>query len=181
MPTNDLDPESSTAGGEGLRFDAPSPRDGAAMWSLVEQVGLDLNSPYAYVMWAEYFAVTSVVVHRDDELVGFVAGFCPPQDPDTLFVWQIGVAPSARRLGLGSRMLDHLVRRCAPRHVEATVTPDNDASASLFRSMGSRHGAPVIEEMAFPAELFPGGHEAEIRFRIGPLPVQPTAQPTITR
>lgn len=170
MPTNDLASE-NVAPELGLRLRTPSPDDGEPLWRLAAEVGLDLNSPYAYVMWGEYFSDTSVVADAQGTAVGFVTGFRPPNDTETLFVWQIGVSASARRTGLGARMLDHLIERTGCRYLEATVTPDNAASAALFRGVGTRHGAAVDEQMAFPAALFPDGHEAEVRFRIGPLPV----------
>ncbi len=139
------------------------------MRGLARAVGLDDNSPYAYVMWGDYFASTSVVARRGDTVIGFVSGFLAPERPSTLFVWQIGVAASCRRTGLGSRMLDHLVGRVGPSYVEATVTPDNDASAALFRALGSRTGARVDEAMAYPSDLLGDGHESEVRFRIGPF------------
>ncbi len=169
MPTNDLASE-NVAPEPGLRFRTPSPSDGRALWELAGEVGLDLNSPYAYVLWGEHFAATSLVAERDGAAVGFVTGFHPPELPDTLFVWQIGVAAAARRTGLGARMLDHLLERTGARFLDATVTPDNTASAALFRSVATRHDAEVVEAPLFGAELFPEGHEAEVRFRIGPLP-----------
>ena len=168
MPTNDLAPE-TVAPEVDLRLRTPSPDDGEPLWRLAGEVGLDLNSPYAYVMWGEYFAGTSVVAESGGTIAGFVTGFSVPARPDTLFVWQIGVAASARRTGLGATMLDHLLERTGARYLEATVTPDNDASAALFRSVGTRHDAPVTEGLAFAADLFPDGHEPELRFRIGPL------------
>ena len=51
--------------------------------------------------------------------------------------------------------------------MEATVTPSNSASETLFRRFGERHGLPVSVEPLFGEELFPAGHEAERRFRIG--------------
>jgi L-2,4-diaminobutyric acid acetyltransferase len=63
--------------------------------------------------------------------------------------------------------------------VEATVTPDNSASAALFRSLAARHDTAVEEEPAFAAELFPGGHDAEVRFRIGPLGDRSTRRDTL--
>ena len=41
----------------------------------------------------------------------------------------------------------------------------------LFRRFGARHDAPVTTEALFEEEHFPPGHEAEIRFRIGPIGV----------
>ena len=79
------------------------------------------------------------------------------------------MAEGARGRGLAGQMLDELAERTSLLHLEATVTPTNAASAALFRGFGARHGAPVVEDPAFPAELFPGGHEAEVRFRIGPI------------
>ena len=177
MPTNDLDPETVVPEGE-LRFRSPTPSDGEALWRLAGEVGLDLNSPYAYVLWGEYFAGTSVVAEVGGDTVGFVTGFRPPEDHDTLFVWQIGVAARARRSGLGARMLDHLLQRTGASNLEATVTPDNVASEALFRSVGTRHDAPVSTSPLFAADLFPDGHQPEVRFRIGPFR---RPRPTTTR
>lgn len=168
MPTSEPDPRTA-APEPGLRLKRPDAGDGTALWQLAADVGLDLNSPYAYVLWGEYFAQTSVVATRGDEYVGFVIGFRPPDSGDSLFVWQIGVADSARRTGLGASMLDHLLDRTRVEYVEATVTPENDASAALFRSLGKRHGATVDEADFFAADLFPRGHQPERLFRIGPI------------
>lgn len=141
------------------------------MWDLARRAGLDLNSPYAYVMWADHFGATSVVASRDDgdsgaELLGYVTGFLLPDEPTTLFIWQIAVDDQARGRGLGGAMLDELVERTGATALEATVTPDNAASAALFRGLAGRQGSVAMEEEAYPARLFPGDHEAEIRFRI---------------
>ncbi|HEX6239230.1 MAG TPA: diaminobutyrate acetyltransferase [Acidimicrobiales bacterium] len=171
--------------GLGVRFRPPTPRDGRALWELAGAVGLDLNSPYAYVLWGDRFSASSIVAVADAGfagagtegsgrdagagIVGFVAGFHPPDDPATIFVWQIGVAAPARGSGIGGRMLDELVSRTGARWLEATVTPSNGASAALFRSVGTRHDTSVEEELVYPADLFPDGHEPEVLFRIGPL------------
>lgn len=158
----------------------PDRSDGAAMWELA-QGAVDSNSPYAYVMLCEYFAASCVVAERDGAAVGFVTGFRPPEDPSTLFVWQIVVGPAARGTGLGSRMLDHLADRPSAPPVttlEATVTPDNTASRKLFRSFARRRGVECTETPLFAAADFPtdaGPHEPEDRFRIGPWSPQPDA------
>jgi L-2,4-diaminobutyric acid acetyltransferase len=143
--------------------------DGAALWSLARSNDLDENSPYAYLLWSEYFRSTTVVATDDrDAAVGFVMAFLRPDDPDTVFVWQVGVAADHRRRGIAGRLLDELFERTGARAVEATVTPSNSASQTLFRRFGERHGLAVAVEPLFPEELFPTGHEAELRFRISP-------------
>lgn len=169
VPTNDPTTATLALDDEGHRFEPPTREDGPAMWALADEVGLDSNSPYSYVMCGDYFASTSVVVRQGDEIVGFVTGFLAPAEPTTLFVWQIGVADSARRLGLGSRMLDHLVERLHPLHLEATVTPDNAASAALFRSLGTRRRTQAELSPAYPSELLGSAHDPELRFRVGPF------------
>lgn len=145
--------------------------DGPALLELSTSSGLDENSPYAYLMWAEYFGDTSIVATEPelDEPIGFVAGFCRPDDPDTVFVWQVGVDDDHRRRGIAAMLLDRLVEQTGATHLEATVTPSNLASATLFTRFGDRHGAPVDTHELFEEELFPEGHEAEIRYRIGPV------------
>lgn len=148
------------------RFRPPEPPDGQVMWALAARVGLDLNSAYAYVMWSDHHATTSVVAEADDEIVGFALAFRLPAEPDALFVWQIGVDERARGAGIAGRMLDELVARVGPSVVEATVTPGNRASMALFGALGARHGSTVARTMAYDGDLFPAGHEAEIRLRI---------------
>lgn len=169
---------SASADRVALRYRHARKADGPALWALAKANGLDENSPYAYVLWAEYFGDTTVVAtdptsgptgDGDDTPVGFVTAFRRPDEPGTVFVWQIGVDGSHRRRGIAGSLLDELVERCGADHLEATVTPSNTASETLFTRFGARHGAPVATEELFGAELFPPGHEAEVRFRIGPL------------
>ncbi|HEY9556824.1 MAG TPA: diaminobutyrate acetyltransferase [Acidimicrobiales bacterium] len=152
--------------GGSVRFRTPEPSDGRAMWALAKRSGLDLNSPYAYVMWGDYHAATSVVATLDDAVVGYITGFRVPDAPGRVFVWQIAVDEHQRGHGIGGRMLDDLVRRTGAEAIEATVTPENAPSAALFRALGARHGTTVEETPAYEEHLFPEGHEAEVRFRI---------------
>lgn len=144
--------------------------DGPALWSLAKANGLDENSPYAYVLWSEYFRSTTVVATDDDAPVGFVMAFLRPDDDTTVFVWQVGVDDTHRRRGIAGRLLDELFERSGATALEATVTPSNSASETLFRRFGARHGLSVAVEPLFGEELFPPGHEAELRFRISPRP-----------
>lgn len=153
----------------GVGFRYPSLGDAGALWQLAKDSGLDENSPYAYAMWSDYFASTSIVAIDHGEVVGFVMGFHAPEEPDCLFVWQVGVDERARGRGIALQMISELIQRHGSRWIEATVTPGNEASTALFRSLGAQFETTVAEELAYPAEIFPIEHEEEIRFRIGPL------------
>ena len=164
-------PTTTSAQPSSLAYRSARREDGPALWTLARSNDLDENSPYAYLLWSEYFAGTTIVAVDDrDAPVGFVMAFPRPDEPDTVFVWQIGVAADHRRRGIAGRLLDELFERAGASAVEATVTPTNTASATLFRRFGERHGLAVTVEPLFGEELFPPGHEAEERFRIGPTP-----------
>lgn len=150
--------------------------DGAAMWRLAEESqSLDPNSPYAYLMAGKYFSATSVVAEWEGELVGFVTAFRLPDEPDTVFVWQIGVSRTHRGKGIGSKMLNELLARevCQEvRYLEATVTAGNEPSKALFRGLATAFGTACEVKECFPEALFPASeqqHEAEWTYRIGPL------------
>ncbi|MEX1177324.1 MAG: diaminobutyrate acetyltransferase, partial [Nitriliruptor sp.] len=146
--------------------------DGAALHALVRDGGgLDLNSPYAYVLGERMFAATSVAAATADGLDGFVYGIAPANEPTTLFVWQVGVAPHARGRGLGLTMLRWLVDAVGPTHVEATVTPSNTASRRLFAALARDLATElVVSRWVEPEELGDPGHEPEDLHRIGPIP-----------
>lgn len=161
-----------------IHFDRPSVADGAALWQLVGDCPpLDRNSPYCYLLLAHHFAATCVVARAGASLAGAITGYCLPQAPDTLFVWQVAVHPHFRGQGLGARMLDALLAApgCAGvRDVETTVAPDNGASNAMFEAFARRHGATLARSAGFPAALFPpvpgaAPHAPEECLRIGPF------------
>ena len=147
--------------------------DGGAMWRLARESGvLEENAEYTYHMFSHFFGETSTVADLDGKAVGFVAGFRPPYREDSLFVWQIAVAEEARGRGLAAAMLHGLIQRLSPRihYLEATVTPDNEASMRTFRKIARDLDTSVTEEVLFPGNRFHGpSHEDEVLFRIGPI------------
>lgn len=157
----------------GVMVRAPQVADAAAIWKLLPAIGnLERNSAYAYLLLCSHFAGTSLVAERDGAIAGFVLAYRPPNDPSSLFVWQVGVAPAARGGGLGTLMLDGVLARPACEgvtHLTATVSPDNLASLALFRGYARRRGVACEIGPGFPAPLFPAPHPDEDLLRIGPL------------
>lgn len=168
----------------GIRLRSPVDTDAIGMRRLAERTGvLDVNSTYAYLLWATDFAATSIVADAPatGALLGYITGYHPPARPEVLFVWQVAVDPAAQGRGLGGAMLDALVARvCADRNggpvtVEATVAPSNSSSRALFGALARRHGVPITEQPRFGADLLDldGGHEDEPMLRIGPITRHP--------
>jgi L-2,4-diaminobutyric acid acetyltransferase len=149
------------------RLRGPEPGDAPALWALAGACGLDRNSHYAYALLGRYF-VDSCRVTEDAEanVIGFVSGFRVPADPGVLFVWQVAVAPHQRGRGIAGRMLDDLADRLDIHTLEASVTPRNTASMTLFRAFGTRRGGMAVETPLFGPELLGPGHEPEILVRI---------------
>ncbi len=148
--------------------------DGGAIWRLVRDSGvLDVNSAYMYLLLAKDFADTCVVAEDGDELLGFVTGYRPPQRPESIFLWQVGVSAAARGRGLGKSLLAAFLRTPGARGarlLETTISPSNDASRALFTAVARDLGASIDLTEGFRADHFPeGGHEAEELYRIGPI------------
>lgn len=157
-------------------IESPTKADGAALWRIArDSQKLDLNSPYAYLLWCRDFADTSVVTKVDGRAVGFVTGYRRPSAPDTALVWQVAVDESERGVGLAGKMLDELFTRLVGqgvRYLETTITPDNTASIKLFTSFAHRWDADLECSILFEQSHFPGQaqpHEQEELYRIGPL------------
>lgn len=148
--------------------------DGAALHALVAaSPPLDLNSVYAYLLLAHHHGATCVVADGGDALLGAITAYQPPQQPDTLFVWQVAVAAGVRGEGLAARMLDYLrLQVMAPRALrwlDTTITPGNAASHRLFTSFGLRHDVGCSMTTLFGAAQFgEHGHDDERLYHLGP-------------
>lgn len=153
---------------------APEAFDGAGVWKLIAGSGsLDENSLYCNLLQCSHFAQTCVLAEVEGRAVGWMSGHILPQSPDTLFVWQICVDPSARGLGVARQMIAHVLARDACRkvtHLECTITEANNASWALFRSMARVLDAPLASEPQFLRQTHLNNrHDSEHRVNIGPF------------
>ncbi len=159
-----------------IMFRGPEARDGQRIWALVHEGDvLEENSAYCYLLLCTHFASSGIVAEQDGELAGFVTAYRPPSDPGAVFVWQVGVASSARARGLGTRLLNRLVEQPGnrdARYLTATVDPDNEPSNRLFEAFARSQGTRLERAHGFGPELFPPGHAPEPLLRIGPLPTR---------
>ncbi|MGP0583985.1 diaminobutyrate acetyltransferase [Paenibacillus timonensis] len=153
----------------------PVPSDANSVYELIRSCQtLDLNSAYGYLVLCDYFRETCVVAEEGASLVGFLSAFRSPLRPDTLFVWQVAVADSHRKQGIGKRMLAFLLSENGTppiSYLEATISQSNLASARLFTGIAREHAAPVEITSGYKAEMFPTvlQHEDEPLYRIGPF------------
>ncbi|GAE93475.1 L-2,4-diaminobutyric acid acetyltransferase [Gracilibacillus boraciitolerans JCM 21714] len=154
-------------------FSQPTKHDGAALWELVANSTLDTNSSYKYILMSEYFSDTCVVAKQGNQVVGFITAFIPPKKQDAVFVWQVGVDASQRGKGIASNMLHHLLNSegCQNvKFVEATITPSNKASQSLFQKLARDFQTDITSSEFFTKDIFPGDeHEEELKFIVGPI------------
>jgi L-2,4-diaminobutyric acid acetyltransferase len=155
----------------------PQAADAIRVWDLIAACPpLDRNSVYCNLLQCTDFSDTCVLAERNGEAVGWISGYRPPGRPGadaTLFIWQVAVHARARGLGLAGRMLRELLQRDdldGISYLKTTITPDNDASRALFRSVAARAGAPLHESSGFDAnDHFGGRHASERLITIGPL------------
>jgi L-2,4-diaminobutyric acid acetyltransferase len=156
----------------------PVKDDGFRLHQLVAECPpLDANSIYCNLLQCSHFAETGVAAEKDDDLVGFISGYIPPQKAETVFVWQVAVHEKGRGQGLAKRMLKENVARVACKnvtHMETTITADNEASWALFRSFARDMGAELEHHEHFEKDThFGGQHDSEFLLRIGPFTKKP--------
>jgi diaminobutyrate acetyltransferase len=154
-----------------VSFRSPSVGDAAAVWRIARDCeSLDLNSSYAYLLWCAHFSATSSVAVVGGEAVGFVTGYVPPDQPDTLMIWQIAVRDDARGRGIAQALLDSVTdRQQGIRWLKTTIAQSNTASRALFTAFADGRAAIISRTCMFSTSDFPDQHEPEDLYVIGPL------------
>lgn len=155
----------------------PVSRDGADVWNFINQIkDLDDNSMYCNLLQCTHFAATSVIARHSNvegAIAGWMSGYVPPEQPDTLFVWQICVASSARGSGLGKKLVREVLKRQALSgitRIQSTITPGNEKSWGLFRSLAGDLKADLGHQDHFDQHAhFGGAHDSELLVTIGPF------------
>lgn len=160
---------------DSIEIGPPLSEDGAAVHDLIAACPpLDTNSLYMNLIQTTHFAQTCALA-RDEEgdVIGWVSGHIPPEEPDVFFLWQVAVGEKARGRRIPKRLVADIFSRqsCQDvRYLKTTITPDNDASWGLFRSIARWLDAPLNESEFFDKERhFKGRHDSEILVTIGPF------------
>lgn len=159
------------------------------VYRIVKNSSLDDNSRYFYLMMLSYFSTDSAVVIDPElgdkprpDIVGFIVGLSsasqidaqkqegekkslsnemPVLGPDDYFCWQVGVDDEYQGMGIAKRLLDFVTRPYE--NLQATVTPSNIASMSLFESYARRHDKEINKRVLFDKECFGNqDHEEEL-------------------
>lgn len=157
-----------------IQFRAPETTDGTRVHDLIARCPpLDTNSLYCNLLQCTHFAGTSMVAERAGTLVGFIAGYIRPDQPEAIFVWQIAVAPECRGQGLAVAMMLRLLARDAvstTKYLEASITRANQPSWKSFSALARSLGT---EMLAVPwlsrLQHFSSRHASEYLIRIGPI------------
>ncbi|HET6516948.1 MAG TPA: diaminobutyrate acetyltransferase [Nitrosopumilaceae archaeon] len=158
---------------EEIKFSKPKLDEAKHIFQLIKECPpLDLNSEYLYLLLCQHFSDTCVVAKINSKIVGFVSGYLPPERKNTLFVWQVAVVKEHRGKGLASKMIKEIIQRpeLNIEFVEATITPSNFASKSLFTSIASAYNSNIEMNHLFTEEKFGNQkHEEENLVTIGPI------------
>ncbi len=115
----------------------PLPEDGAAVSSPVrtedqEAIGNLLGELAAFDDYKEF----SIIAELDGDLVGAMLAYVLPYDPETLFIWQVGVSEGEADKGLASLMLGQVMRRdvCTDvTRVQTVITSNDERTWAFFR------------------------------------------------
>jgi L-2,4-diaminobutyric acid acetyltransferase len=152
----------------------PTLDDGMSVYHLIERCPpLDTNSSYCNFLQCGHFFDTSVMAEMDGEIVGFISAYKKPEQPDTLFVWQVAVDEKARGMGMASRMLIDILKRPQCKNIntlETTITEDNKGSWALFKRLAETLSAELTSSIWLDKDKhFDGLHDSEALVTIGPF------------
>ncbi len=165
---------------EAISLSRPLSTDGADIHDLVAACPpLDTNSLYASLLLCTHHAATCALARTSagGKAVGWVSGYILPDAPDTYFLWQVAVHEDARGLGLPKRLVADILSRpelARVSRLKTTITPDNQASWGLFRSVARWLGAELNDASFFDRQAhFRGRHDSERMVEIGPFALPP--------
>ena len=152
----------------------PESEDGASVNDLIAGCPpLDTNSLYMNLIQTTHFAETCAIAREDGDVIGWVSGHIPPEDPEAFFLWQVASNEKARGKKIPKRLIGHIFSRDAckdVKYLKTTITEDNDASWGLFKSIARWLDAPLKSDPLFDKKRhFKGRHDTEILVTIGPF------------
>ncbi len=152
----------------------PKLKDSKKIFSLIKNSKpLDLNSEYAYMLICEHFKDTSVIAEIEKKIVGVITGYVIPNEPDTLFIWQVAVDKDFRGKRIPYFMFENLLSRknlSNIKRIKTTISPSNSASQKMFEKFSVKLECSIERRKYITQNDFLiGEHEDETLYTIGPF------------
>jgi len=104
---------------------------------------LDLHTAFTYWTLFKYFGDTCFVLEKKGRIIGFISGLLSSNQPNTLYLWQIGIDPDYR----GNRYAEILLKRVVEaarakdcKGLQITIAPENRSSYRLFSRFALEQG-----------------------------------------
>ncbi|MFA7083635.1 MAG: diaminobutyrate acetyltransferase [Arcobacteraceae bacterium] len=148
----------------------PEKNDAKKIVNLIKTGGtLDLNSEYLYLLQCTHFEKSCCVALDNNEIIGFVSGYCVPNNANTLFIWQVAVSSKYRGRNLAARMIMNIQKQLKSQFILSTVSPSNLSSSRVFEKIAKSYETTLTKEVLFEKNDFLNAHEEEVQFYIGPI------------
>lgn len=159
--------------GSDLFLRKPRKEDAKSIFTLVKNSKvLDVNSEYLYLLQCTHFKESCCVATVKDEVVGFISGYILPQDPKSLFIWQVVVDEKMRGQNVANKILKAILsfdNMKEINYIHTTVSPSNKPSQRVFEKLAESFNTTFKNSTMFAKEDFIHGHEDEVLYEIGPL------------
>ena len=154
----------------------PCVTDGASVNALIARCPpLDRNSLYCNLLQCTHFSATSALAEQEGKVIGFASGYRLPDEPETLFIWQVAVDRIARGRALGKHLIFDILSRPVCTGVsmlKTTVTQSNSASQAMFDKTAAVLDVPHRRTLLFDRDRHLGGsHSSEFLISIGPFQI----------
>ena len=150
----------------------PSKEQGKKIYKLVQDTKvLDVNSEYLYLLQTTHFSDICSVATYEDKVIGFVSGYMIPNEPNTLFIWQVAVDSDFRGNDLARRLIMDIIQRkeLNVNFLHTTVSPSNNSSIRVFEKVASHYETKMEKADFFEISDFTNQHEEEVLYKIGPF------------
>ena len=83
----------------------------------------------------------ALIAEEGGSVVGFLLGFTSENEPPVGYVHLVGIDPDFRRRGVGKRLYDEFIRRCASegvRRFKAITPAGHEGSIAFHQALGFR-------------------------------------------
>ena len=160
-----------------VRIREPRLSEGEDIWEMVREAeDLPRRGHRLLPALVQSFASHSLVATHEGRVLGFVGGYRPRPNASSVVIWQISVAPMARRQGLATALLQALVRRqaCAGvEYVEAAIPASSIAGRRLFERFARDVDAAVeVVPSGVLPRLSSEPPEPDEIVRVGPIHIE---------